>query len=99
MTDAYLLGQNIAEAAQRKGISNAGLAHALDCSEEFIEKLIKGRAYLSWDKLTVLSKTVGMPICSLLNLKPISEGERFILDIINHYIDLCDAISVKETAK
>lgn len=94
MTDAYLIGQNITAIAKEKNITNSELAKALECSEESIEMLIKGRMYLSWNRFEQLADFLGVPTDYLLKKDPVTEGRRFILDIINHYIDIWEAVNL-----
>lgn len=93
MTDAYLIGQNIAAAAKEKNITNSELAKALGCSEESIEMLIKGRMYLSWRHFEQLAEVLGTTTGHLLKRDPITEGKRFVIDMIHQYMDVCDAVN------
>ena len=96
MTDAYLIGQNIAIVAKEKNITNNELAKAMGCSEQSIEMLIKGRMYLSWERFEQLADFLGVTTGRLLQREPVSEGYCFILDLINHYIDIYEAVNLYE---
>ena len=93
MTDAYLIGQNIAAAAKEKNITNSELAKALGCSEESIEMLVKGRVYLPWKRFEQLAEVLGTTTGHILKRGPISEGKRFVIDIIYQYMDIYDAVN------
>lgn len=93
MTDAYLIGQNIAAIAKEKNITNSELAKALECSEESIEMLIKGRMYLSWRHFEQLAEVLGTTTGHLLKRNPVSEGKRFVIDMIHQYMDIYDSVN------
>ena len=69
MSRLNLLGQNIRKYRKAKGLKQAQLAIALDCTYEFISKIENGQRYISLRKLFELADILEVDIKDLMNFK------------------------------
>ena len=69
MSRLVLLGQNIKKYRKAKGLKQADLAIALDCTYEFISKVERGLRYISLRRLFELADTLEVDIKDLMNFK------------------------------
>lgn len=69
MSRLDLLGQNIRKYRKAKGLKQAQLALALDCTYEFISKIENGQRYISLRKLFELADILKVDIKDLMNFK------------------------------
>jgi len=69
MSRLDLLGQNIRKYRKAKGLKQAQLALALDCTYEFISKIENGQRYISLRKLFELADILEVDIKDLMNFK------------------------------
>lgn len=108
MKEARMLGNNIQNLAEKKGLSVSYLSSILDCDEHQVLELFKGRAYASFAKIKILAKELDTTVEELLkgdqkvyNSTVVhcmhefedEENREFILDIIDGYIDIMDALN------
>ena len=108
MQDARMIGYRVDRYANENNISYAELSSIIGCSEAKFKSFIKGRAFVSFNQLSLLAKQLGVEITSLLSgdeagynksvvhcmneFADNSNRER-ILDIIDDYMDLLDSVS------
>lgn len=103
--DLRRLGYNIEKASLSKYASKAEFAQAINLSVADVTRVFEGRLLLSPVKLKELAKLIGTSVRDLLdvtgeynfvecmgNFKN-KENEDKILDMIDNYIDLLEAIS------
>ena len=69
MSRLILLGQNIRKYRKAKGLKQADLAIALDCTYEFISKVERGLRYMSLRRLFELADTLGVDVKDLMDFK------------------------------
>ena len=69
MSRLIMLGQNIKKYRKAKGLKQADLAIALDCTYEFISKVERGLRYISLRRLFELADTLEVDIKDLMNFK------------------------------
>ena len=88
------VGRILQERACSLGKSDADLAKLLDCSEVFIRRLYAGRVYLGYKEFAFLAQELGMSVSEILDTsnEEFDEGTEFILDIIEDYLDILEAI-------
>lgn len=96
MKQARRLGSYIEELSIRNNITPIQLSERLNCSERFIQRLLKGRAFLTFPKMKLLADTLGTTVGDLLDDSNYSydENREMILDIIDDYMDLYEAVEV-----
>lgn len=108
MTNARMLGNYVAYLAKIHKISNSDLSNLVGCTEHQLDMFLRGRAFLSYSKLQKLSNYFGISVEELLVgnqdiynqavvhcVKQFNNGNNreLILDIIDQYIDIADAIA------
>ena len=103
--DLRRLGQNIKKASLEKYASTEAVAQAISLSVADVTRVFEGRLLLSPVKLKELSKLIGTSVRELLDVTgeydfvecmgtfTNKENEDKILDMIDNYIDLLEAIS------
>lgn len=108
MQGARMLGNYVEHLAMRKGLSISDLGEILKCSDHQVYSLIKGRAYASFPQILELSKALNTSVEALLAGDEVSynasvvhcmnqfkdpQKREIILDIIDDYIDIIDAVN------
>ena len=108
MKEARMLGNKIQHLAQNKGLSVSDLSSMLGCDEHQVLSLYKGRAYASYAKIKILAYELGSTVEELLKGDPDvykatvvhcmhefenEDNREKILDIIDGYIDIIDALN------
>lgn len=108
MKEARMLGNHICQLAKSKGLSELELSQTLGCEEYQVNSLIKGRAFATFSQIQKLSEKLDTSIESLLkgdeesynstvvhcmNKFKNNENREIILDIIDDYIDIVDALN------
>ena len=109
MQEARALGNYVAHLAETKRLSVADLSQILDCNENKVHAFLKGRAVASFSQLSnlaaALETTVETLLCgdiSQYNATVVHCMNEFqdiknredILDLIDNYIDICNAVSL-----
>lgn len=108
MREARMIGYRVAKYATSKDISYNELSTIIGCSEAQFKLFITGRAFVSFNQLSVLAARLGVEITSLLTgdeegynrsvvhcmneFADVNNREK-ILDIIDDYMDVLDSIS------
>lgn len=107
MQEARMLGNYVEHLAQRKGLSISDLSRILDCTENQVYSFIKGRAYVSFAQISTLATELGATIEELLhgdektynatvvhcmNDFQDNKNRETILDLIDDYVDVVDAV-------
>ena len=107
MKEARKLGNFIEQLAASKGLSTSQLGSILGCSENRVLALIKGRAYATFAQISSLASALGVSVQELLrgdeqhyqatvvhcmNEFQDQENREMILDLIDHYVDVIDAV-------
>lgn len=105
---ARMLGYRVQKYADAKKITASALSDRIHCTENQMKAFLKGRAFVSFDQLSTIADTLGVPVISLLNGEEKSYNENVvhcmnafdhpenrekILDIIDEYMDLLDSLS------
>ena len=108
MKEARILGNQVQYLANEKGLSISALSQILSCEESQVYALIKGRAFASYAQINKLSEELGTTVESLLrgnqevynstvvhcmNKFHNDDNREKILDIIDGYIDIVDALN------
>ena len=108
MQNARMLGNYVAHLAEKKGLSFSDLGEVLGCDEASVGLFVKGRSYASFSQISALAKLLGAPVQDLLrgdaeqynktvvdcmnDFQDPANREK-ILDLIDDYIDVVDAVS------
>ena len=108
MQDARMIGYRVDRYANEKNISYAELSSIIGCSETKFKSFVKGRAFVSFNQLSLLARRLGVEITSLLsgneegynksvvhcmNEFTDNNNREYILDIIDDYMDVLDSLS------
>ena len=107
MQRARMLGNYVQNLAEKKGLTNAELREALDCQENQLQSFLKGRSFLPFTQISSLADLLGVTVSDLLEGDPQNYNETVvhcmnqfqnasnrekILDIIDEYMDIRDAV-------
>ena len=107
MQEARMLGNYIQHLAQEKDMSNSDLSRILGCTENRVYSFLKGRAFASFNQIQKLADALDISVDTLLTGDPKSynasvvhcmnefddsSNREFILDLIDQYIDIYDAV-------
>lgn len=107
MKTARMLGSYAEELANKNGFTAKSLGELLGRTEHQVRMFFKGRAYLSFPQMKILAETFNVSVTDLLEGNKDSykanfvncrhefdndENREKILDIIDDYIDLFDAV-------
>lgn len=110
MQNARLIGNTIERLCKEKNIDIEILKSVLNCSDYQVYSLFKGLVYASFDQLIEIAKALGVTIEELLNgnkeeyrrtvVHCINDFQddancEFILDLIEDYIDIKNAVEVQ----
>lgn len=110
MREARMLGNYIDRLAKSEGLSISDLSRILDCSENQVLSLIKGRAFASFPQISRLASALGKGVGQLLagdesgyNASVVHcmndfqdpNNREMILDLIDDYVDIVDAVSMR----
>lgn len=99
------LGSNIEKASQKKYMQVEDFANAVNLSLKDVHRLFEGRLILSPLQLKVIAEKVNTPLKELLDISgqytlvecmgsfKNKQNEDKILDLIDNYIDLVEAVS------
>ena len=99
------LGFNIENASKKNYAQVEDFASAINLSVKDVHRLFEGRLILSPFQLKVIAEKVNTPLKELLNISgkytlvecmgsfKNKQNEDKILDLIDHYIDLVEAVS------
>lgn len=108
MQEARMLGNYVEHLAEEKQISVSELSQILSCSDNQVRSFFKGRAFASFEQLALLAKTFGLSVRALLagdtktytasvvdcmNDFDDPSNREYILDIIDSYMDILDAVN------
>lgn len=101
MKQARRLGSYVKELSIKNNITPIQLSELLNCPEHFIQRFFKGRAFLSYPKMKLLADTLGTTVGDLLDDGNYSydENREMILDIIDDYMDLYEAVEVAKNER
>lgn len=109
MKQCRMIGSYAEELAKRNNITAAYLGEVLNCSELFIKRFFKGRTFFTFSKLTDLANILNVSVSDLLEGDEESykanivdcnqefdndDNKEMILDIIDDYMDLYEAVEV-----
>ena len=106
MKQARMIGRYVEYLVKRKGFSNAEFAEYLGCDENQLEKFYKGRLFASYSQLSKIAKICAVSVCDILegNEEEYNnsfsdefdnpENREIILDIIDSYADIIEAINM-----
>lgn len=110
MKSARMLGNYVEYLAEQKGLSVSDLSQALGCDQNKVASFLKGRAYASFSQISNLAKILGASVADLLagdvhhynetvvdcmNGFDNSQNREMVLDLIDNYIDVIDAVSMQ----
>ncbi|MBQ3178653.1 MAG: helix-turn-helix transcriptional regulator [Clostridia bacterium] len=105
MQQARMLGYRVQKFANTCNVSPLELSEIIGCSETEMKLFLKGRAFISYEQLSLLAKKLKVEISALLSgnedeyNKSIvhcmndfdkPQNREFILDIIDEYMDILD---------
>lgn len=108
MQKARMLSNGVEYLAKQKNISDEALCDALKCEQTHLRSFFKGRSLLSFDQLKTISNVLGTTVSQLLEgdaehyeesvvhcMNPFhdTKNRELILDIIDDYLDVLDALS------
>lgn len=111
MREARMLGNYVQQLAERKGLSISDLGEILNCNERQVWAFLKGRAYASFSQISELSQKLEVSVQNLLvgdeltynatvvhcmNQFQDAEKRETILDIIDNYLDIFDAVHAQQ---
>ena len=110
MLQARMMGNHIQNLVRQKNLPLSDLAERLHCSMQQLLSLFKGRAFLSFPQLNALADCLDVPVSDLLqgnaeeydrtvvhcmNSFQDPNNREKILDLIDDYMDLYDAVESK----
>ena len=110
MREARMLGNYVEHLAEERGLSISDLSRILDCSEHQVYGFVKGRNLASFAQISKLATALDMSIDNLLsgnndiynssivhcmNGFQDDNNREFILDLIDSYVDVADAIALQ----
>jgi transcriptional regulator with XRE-family HTH domain len=110
MQNARMLGNYVEYLAEQKGLSASDLSKALGCDQTKVTSFLKGRSYASFSQISSLAKMLGASVSELLagdmqhydktvvdcmNEFQDTKNREMILDLIDNYIDVVDAVSAQ----
>ena len=108
MQEARMIGYRVDKYARERNIAYEELSSIIECNEISFKSFIKGRAFVSFNQLSLLAKHLGVDIMSLLagdedgynkavvhcmNEFADNNNREKILDIIDDYMDVLDSLS------
>lgn len=108
MQKARMLGSRIRQLAEQNGIPISELSTLLRCSEGQVKSLFAGRSFASFEQISTLANRFNVSIADILagdvrhynqtvahcmNQFEKTENREHILDIIDDYMDVLDAIN------
>lgn len=111
MQGARMLGNYVDYLAKKKNIPCSDLAELLECSEHQVSSFLKGRLHASFPQMLKLAQKLDSTVDRLLDGDEViykqtvvecmndfdqDKNREEILDIIDNYIDLCDAVSEEQ---
>ena len=107
MQQARMLGNYVEHLAVKKGMSLSDLSHVLGCTETQVYSFIKGRAVASFNQIHKLASALDISeeqlltgdatsynatVVHCMNEFDDSTNRERILDLIDQYIDIFDAV-------
>lgn len=102
-----ILGNMVQKLADENKISSVELGKVIGCSNREIEQFFKGRLFLTFDQMSIVAKRLGVSLDTWMDGDPdhycatvvdcmgefsCEENREEILDIIDDYLDLRDAV-------
>lgn len=101
MKQARRLGSYIEELSIKNNITPIQLSELLNCSEHFIQRFFKGRALPTFPQMKLLANTLGVTVGDLLGDSNYvyDDNREMILDIIDDYMDLYEAVEVAKNER
>lgn len=108
MQNARMLGNFIQKLAGELHLSATDLSHLLDCEEHQVKLLLKGRSFATFEQISQLAEQFHVSVQELLegdtehynrtvahcmNQFHRTEHREEILDILDDYLDIVDAVS------
>lgn len=108
MQDARMIGYRVDRYANENDVSHDELSSIVGCSKAKFKSFLKGRAFVSFNQLSLLAERLGVEITSLLsgdeegynksvvhcmNEFTDNNNREYILDIIDDYMDVLDSVS------
>ena len=108
MQQARMLGYRVKTIAESCNISPLELSKVIGCSESQLNIFFNGRAFLSFDQLTLLANKLKVEVSTLLTGDDLGYNKAIvhcmndfddpnnreaILDIIDEYMDILDSVS------
>ena len=111
MQSARILGNYVNSLAEENRLSHSDLSRTLGCSDFQVEMLLKGRAYASFAQVSKLAELFHTTVEKLLLGDPQQynatvvhcmndfqdpNNREMILDIIDDYVDVVDAVDMQQ---
>lgn len=108
MQNARMLGNFIQKLAEENHLSIMDLSYLLNCEEHQVKSLLKGRNFASFEQVSKLADQFNVSVQQLLegdlehynrtvahcmNQFQKAEHREEILDILDDYLDIVDAVS------
>ncbi len=107
MLQARVMGNYVQQKAASVGLSMGDLCKTLDTSEQKVKAFLKGRAFLSFNQLSLLAEKLDVSVSDIMSGDPAQydatvvhcmndfdkrEHREFILDLIDDYMDILDSV-------
>jgi transcriptional regulator with XRE-family HTH domain len=107
MQKARMIGNYVEQLSKKAGVSTARLGDILGCSENQAYSFIKGRSFVSFEQISKLASSFGVSVSAILKGDQTSYNESVvhcmnnfddtekrekILDLIDDYMDIVDAL-------
>lgn len=111
MQSARMLGNYVEHLMPTKNLTRSGLGEILGCDLRQVDAFLKGRAYASFPQIQALAKALGTSVSDLLagdaerygasvvhcmNDFQDPENRERILDLIDDYVDVLDAVTMQK---
>lgn len=112
MQRTRMVGNYVEHLAKERGISNAALCETLACDQTSLLAFLKGRRLASFPQLSALAETLGVSAAELIegdagqyektvvhcmNQFSKADHREEILDLIDDYLDVLDAVEASES--
>lgn len=104
MKHARMIGNYVEHLIKRKGFSNAEFAKYIGCDENQLNRFFKGMVLASYSQLSKMAEICDVSVCDILEGDEEEynnsfsdkfdnpENREIILDIIDDYIDVIEAL-------
>ncbi len=107
MRQARMIGNYVEQVAESKAVTKAHLSEVIGCKEHQVQSFFKGRSILTFPQISAVAEELGLTVSQILsgdekhynetvvhcmNGFDNEQNREKILDIIDEYMDIFDAV-------